>query len=1049
MNKKIILWVLVMFSLVGFASAALTTNNVGWWAFDDADCTAGVCDNLANVGVGDTTESGSIDRDAAYGILDEGYNIDAGTEIADTNYQFVNGASSMSICIWVRMVSGLQRYAVGDGNSGNSAFALSPAQESAGTHPFFRLTTSTGSTYIQDAGLDITDSAWHQMCGVYDGAEMRLYVDTVEEAQTAKTGTVAVSADLLFGDTTGSNRFTGWFDEVGLWARNISELEIAELYNSGAGFNPYSVAPAVETLNLTSTSPVDDGGSDSSTVDFNGLMNASNDFNCTLYINDVKNTSVNGSSGLDVEFNISRELTDGTYNYFFNCSDTINNNSIRSTNVTNFLVDTISPNLVVDYWTQNNLSTTLNVLSGWLNYSDENLYSINITFDGDIMYNITDTSNTEYNYSLAQINASLKGVGVYDLWTKSCDGHTNEKLEKNWKVKTENTELKYEVDDGWIKIIPAKKTSFNNLFTTELTDRFDFNFETKTKQQNLDFYVESSDYINILQHTKYDGHLVIDNLDAWVDFENEQTKDIKLTRINDNKVLVKIKGLKDKNIKFNSVGELNCIERTYKITKMNYTFTYDLVVVETENQDLELLLFKPAGFDTFNVSILNETTLMSLTSVNYTLNQSYSATIPTQLITGLSKISNFTVNFSVNNLAFSQVFYQTINTMTLSNCSDLEHAPAITFYAKNEEDDSDLHNLTFNIEFKVWLGSEDQFSNFSFAFRNQNNYTVCIYPNETSYQVNSIMEYFNEEEDGITFEDRKYYLDNYTLDNSTDTIYLYNIDASKASAVTIRVYDKSTGDTLDGAFVKILRYYPELGGYKLVEIEKTDNTGYTLGKLVLADVFYKFIVEYDREIVLDSSVKKVLSTTMLLPVSLSEDVLYSYRYISDVAQSVTCTNATSTCRFTWSDTNNLVQTAHFDIFRINAYGKTLIYSSSLDSVAGTLTYVITEERAGNSYRAEGWIETNTEFSNYHKEYAVLGQKGADLVNWGGVAILFPILLLVLTISFALGDLGAIGLISGSLITMVGMFILKILPLDIYSVISFILLGIILISRVRQ
>ena len=37
--------------------------------------------------------------------------------------------------------------------------------------------------------------------------------------------------------------FRGCIDEIGLWLRAISGSEASDLFNSGAGFNPYAVVP--------------------------------------------------------------------------------------------------------------------------------------------------------------------------------------------------------------------------------------------------------------------------------------------------------------------------------------------------------------------------------------------------------------------------------------------------------------------------------------------------------------------------------------------------------------------------------------------------------------------------------------------------------------------------------------------------------------------------------------------------------------------------------------------------------------------------------------
>ena len=372
----------------------------------------------------------------------------------------------------------------------------------------------------------------------------------------------------------------------------------------------------------------------------------------------------------------------------------------------------------------------------------------------------------------------------------------------------------------------------------------------------------------------------------------------------------------------------------------------------------------------------------------------------------------------------------------------------MTKQAKDEVTRSNLTNMSLNIDLDVYTLDENNPREISVGFQDSGNYSICIFPPEAEYKVNAIAEYSATE--GLTdYTDRKYYLDNLTLTNNSRNIDLFNLESTETSPITLTVFDQSTGANVPDAFVKILRYYPETGNYEVVEIEKTDETGQTLGKMVLADVFYKFIVETDRQVRLDSQVQKILSLSKLLPINLAESVLTSFAKIGDVSTSVSCSKSTSVCRFTWSDGANLVQDALFEVWRINGFGSKLIYSDTTSASAGTMVYAITEPVEGNTYNAVGFIETNTKYSKLPAGEFQLNYK-EGLGNWGGsTVVLFSLMLLMLVVMFALVDIGAIGMIVGSLIVLIGAFMMGALPMTITFIAVLVTIGAIIIGRMRQ
>jgi hypothetical protein len=82
-----------------------------------------------------------------------------------------------------------------------------------------------------------------------------------------------------------------------------------------------------------------------------------------------------------------------------------------------------------------------------------------------------------------------------------------------------------------------------------------------------------------------------------------------------------------------------------------------------------------------------------------------------------------------------------------------------------DENVTDMHlNMNLDVLFSDY---STVVKSFGFAFDNASCYDVCVNPNTTTYNVNGKLEYG----DGV-YADRKYYINNYTLDPSNPSLLL-------------------------------------------------------------------------------------------------------------------------------------------------------------------------------------------------------------------------------------------------------------------------------------
>ncbi len=96
-----------------------------------------------------------------------------------------------------------------------------------------RILTGTGSV---QSTAPLPTGTWTHVAGVYDGANLTVYINGSEAGTSAHTGAIPTNAlTLRLGaDSTGANLFGGAIDEARIYSRALSAADILALYDEGA-----------------------------------------------------------------------------------------------------------------------------------------------------------------------------------------------------------------------------------------------------------------------------------------------------------------------------------------------------------------------------------------------------------------------------------------------------------------------------------------------------------------------------------------------------------------------------------------------------------------------------------------------------------------------------------------------------------------------------------------------------------------------------------------------------------------------------------------------
>jgi len=99
----------------------------------------------------------------------------------------------------------------------------------------------TGTWTYVTGNIVLSQNRWHHLVVVYDGSNIKLYVNGQADASTPKTGDLQGNGCVQIGQYTGgacgagSSSFTGTIDEVKIYPYDITAAEVKQHYTEGVG----------------------------------------------------------------------------------------------------------------------------------------------------------------------------------------------------------------------------------------------------------------------------------------------------------------------------------------------------------------------------------------------------------------------------------------------------------------------------------------------------------------------------------------------------------------------------------------------------------------------------------------------------------------------------------------------------------------------------------------------------------------------------------------------------------------------------------------------
>lgn len=416
-----------------------------------------------------------------------------------------------------------------------------------------------------------------------------------------------------------------------------------------------------------------------------------------------------------------------------------------------------------------------------------------------------------------------------------------------------------------------------------------------------------------------------------------------------------------------------------------------------------------------NVSI-NNATIVTITDISN--NVSTNNTGVGSVVFDVVKGNNYTIvalpaNFSYGNVT---VTIPNSNYSVAHTYHYTENTFFITFY--NETTNTKLNQTVYlevisnnySINYTVTGG------NITLSFLTPNTYTFRYYNNPNV--------------------PRDYYTT--LVPYSAQNISLYVVDEAISQFYVATLNDQNINKVAN-ATVQLLRYYVDTNTYIVVEMATTNTNGEAIIRVVPNTIYYKLYFIKDGKI-LTTTPSKLISATGSYTINLKGSIISSYVYGGTLYKNLSYNNNTNTFVLAWSDSNNIVTQGCMIVRENDNAITTILYDSCASGAVGSIPYTLAPYNENNTYTANAWLKTSTQYSDYAVGSLFIG-KASVLHVFGLIGVLIAVLFVI---AFALigGENGTRGtIISG---------ILAILLLGIFGVIAYspsVFIGIIIIGGI--
>lgn len=329
-------------------------------------------------------------------------------------------------------------------------------------------------------------------------------------------------------------------------------------------------------------------------------------------------------------------------------------------------------------------------------------------------------------------------------------------------------------------------------------------------------------------------------------------------------------------------------------------------------------------------------------NANYTVSTSGT----NYLTSSLGNFNNYTWNINVSDsdgwTATSTTNYTLLFVKpSLVACGGGNTTVALEFCFYDEEDQAARFG---DMGVAFWVFNTDRTLNvtYNFTWNDTNCTTVCIWPTDASFLVDSFQTY---EDNGTSYDPRAYFLDNATISNVTQNISLYLLESTLGTQISITLQDEG-GLGVGEALIYFSRYYPGENLYRTIAMVKTsEDSGEASTYLRPNDAWHRITIVADHEVIGTYPARQIpcdpayTSCPLTLSVVIGETGEW-FSYITGFpnawAEPCTYNETGRTLACSWVSTTGLMKYTRLRLWYFGVFNKTLICDTNTTTTSGTL-----------------------------------------------------------------------------------------------------------------
>lgn len=267
-----------------------------------------------------------------------------------------------------------------------------------------------------------------------------------------------------------------------------------------------------------------------------------------------------------------------------------------------------------------------------------------------------------------------------------------------------------------------------------------------------------------------------------------------------------------------------------------------------------------------------------------------------------------------------------------------------TTWIFNFSDEGNFTNL--NASVKYVITTDERTINGSIT--NTNGFVICMNISQPDYYIR----YGEIQYQSTGYSSRRFYIFNNTrLTNVTAQTTLYDLINGDATSFLFTMKDTSLNPYVN-YYVGLLRWYPQINEYKLVEYGKTDDKGETVLRVKTEDVDYR-VALYSTDGTLINLANPIRMVCQVDPCTYSMSIEtqdYDFTGALKTQDTLVFDNDTKIFTYTWNDPTQSNPTMNLSIIKYGALTNTIVCSTTGTGSTGIILCDISPYGSG-TYKA--------------------------------------------------------------------------------------------------